>query len=228
MDKLKGPWSKRTILEPDTGKSYNKYFYKRKPAYRVEVDTPKAKVLAGYGLIEKDLRSALIWLNGIKEIKKNDKNFTDPKGHVKATYDREQFNLVKGLFVAALTFYGKCFSQCEGRGVKLQKSNLDEQFHEEHDNAMSFRHNFAAHSGAKKLEFSTVVVALDEKKKASPFFTCELAQPDTFCNDDLTKLINLFEHAKGFAVKKIEILSEKVCKEDVMSKGSEYWYKKVT
>lgn len=228
MDKLEGHWSKRTILEPDTGRAYNKYFYKRNPAYRVEVDTPKAKVLAGYGLIEKDLRSAIIWLESIKDILKSDKNFTDPKGHIKSTYDREKFNLVKGLFVAALTFYGKCFSQCEGRKVKLEKSNLDEKYHKEHDNAMSFRHNFAAHSGAKKLEFSTVVVVLDKKKKSLPYFTRELAQPDTFCSDDLSELIGLFLQAKEFTDRKLMILSEKVYKEDVISKGNEYWYNKAT
>ena len=76
--------------------------------------------------------------------------------HVNATRsianieNRELFNTVKGLFVAALTIYGKRFTSCEGRRVKLEKKNLSEDFHETHDEAMAFRHNFAAHSGAKK------------------------------------------------------------------------------
>ena len=226
MDKLEGHWAKRTILEPDTGNAYNKYFYKRKPADRVVVDTPKANVLAGYTLIEKDLRSALIWMRHIKELLSGDPNFTDPKGHIKATYDRDRFNIVKGLFVASLTFYGKSFATCEGRRVKLEKNNLYEEFHEEHDNAMEFRHNFAAHSGAKQLERASVVLAIDKKRRELPYFVRELIQPDTLSTHDLDDFIKLFEHARTFTENKIRTLAEKVYKEDVLAKGPEYWYAK--
>lgn len=223
MDKLQGHWSKKTILEPDTGKVYNKYFYKRKAAKRVVVDTPKSRALAGYTLIEKDLRSALIWLNQIISIYEKDEKLLDPKGHVKATYNRDEFNVVKGLFVAALTFYGKCFTSCEGRRVKLERTNLSDDFKEEHDSAMEFRHNFAAHSGAKQIEKVEVVIALDCKNKELPYFTRELKQPDAVSIKDLKSFVRLCEHAKELADAKIKTLSERVYKEDVLEKGLEYW-----
>lgn len=225
MDKLDGHWSKISVLEPVTGDFYNRYFYKRQPAFRVVLDTPKANVLAGYVLIEKDLRSAIIWINHIRELLKNDLNFTDSKGHVKSTYNREQLNIVKGLFVAALTFYGKCFTACEGRKVKLEKSNLDEKFQQEHDNAMEFRNNFAAHSGAKKLEQVKTVIALDKNRKAPPYLVRELSQPDTLTINSLNEFLTLFEYVRDFTVQKIETLEDKVY-EDILSKGADYWYLK--
>lgn len=143
-------WEYFTVLEPDNYVSYNNYFYKKTKCHRIEIDDPKAKVMAGYKLIEKDLRNCQIWLRHIKELLEKDPKNKKAKGHKKNIENREQYNLIKGLFVASLTIYGKCFTQCEGRKVKLERKNLEEKYHEDHDEAMSFRHNFAAHGGAKK------------------------------------------------------------------------------
>ena len=53
-------WTYKTIVLPKGRVFYNKYYYKRKRAYRIVLDTPKATQLAGYILIEKDLRYKLI------------------------------------------------------------------------------------------------------------------------------------------------------------------------
>ncbi len=227
MDKLEGYWSKKSILEPNTGKFYNKYFYKRKAANRVVINSKKATALAGYVLIEKDLRSALIWLNHIIELLKRDPNQIDIKGHIKSNYDRDTFNIIKGLFVSSLTFYGKCFATCEGRRIKLEKNNLDKNFYDEHDNAISFRNNFAAHSGAKKLERVAIVIALDKKKREPPYLVKELMQPDTVSINDLKSFIKLFEHAKEFTENKIRVLSDKIYKDEIIPKGPDYWPSKV-
>lgn len=224
---MQGHWAKKTILEPDTGKYYNKYFYKRKPAFRIVVDTPKAKILAGYTLIEKDLRSATIWLEHIKALLESDPNFTDPQGHIKATYDRDRFNLVKGLFVASLTFYGKCFTSCETRKVKLEKKNIDDEFKSIHDDAMELRNNFAAHSGTNKFERARTVIALDPKRREPPYFVRELLQTDAMGLEDIDDFLKLFKHVKSKTDEKIKTLAEKVYEEDIISKGQEYWYSQV-
>ena len=41
--------------------------------------------------------------------------------------DRGKYVLIKGLFVAALTFYGKCFSRCEGRRAQMDRNQLDKR-----------------------------------------------------------------------------------------------------
>lgn len=228
MDKIGGDWSKITVLVPETGEFYNRYFYKRKPAYRILVDTPKAKALAAYTLIEKDLRSTLVWLENISDLLSEEESNKKTKGNRKSSSDRNKYNLIKGLFVAALTFYGKSFATCEGRRVKLDKANLDSKFHSEHDNIIEMRHNFAAHSGAKNVERVHVVLALDKnmKKNTQPYFGRELAQPDSYVKKDIEDFIGLVNHAKEFVDKKIDVLSGKILQDDVASKGPEYWYNK--
>lgn len=229
MDDIGGGWSKITVLEPDTQEFYNDYFFNGEPAYRIIIDTQKAAVLSAYTLIEKDLRSTLVWLENIKELLAEDEaEYDKSEGSRKSTSDRSKYNLIKGLFVAALTFYGKSFSTCEGRRVKLEKSNLDGAFHTDHDDAIEMRHNFAAHSGATKIEKVHVVIALDKnrKKHTSPYFGRELGQPDSFVFEDIDAFINLVKHAKAFAETKINTLTEKIFKDDVASKGVKYWYEK--
>ncbi|KAJ8738356.1 hypothetical protein H9Y13_09320 [Aeromonas veronii] len=221
-------WLYETVLLKDEFIAYNNYFYKRVKAHRIVLDTPKAKALAAYTLIEKDLRSCAVWLNAILNILKSDPRHVNANGNL-ANEDRETYNVVKGLFVAALTIYGKCYTSCEGRRVKLEKSNLDEMYHEIHDEAMSFRHNFAAHSGAKKLETTSVVVVLDSKfnRRNIPRISTELMQPDSWSIKETKDFINLVEHVRKFVKDKISALTDKVYKDDVLSKGKEYWYKKI-
>ncbi len=227
IDKLDGHWSKRTVFDQKTGIWYNKYFYKRKPAHRILLDTPKSKTLAGYILIEKDLRSAIIWLEEIIELLSEDENFHEDMNFVQTAYDRKKFNILKGLFVSALTFYAKSFAACEGRKVKLERSNLDEDYKKVHDNAMEYRHNFAAHSGAKKIEFVRIVLVLDQKRKAQPYLVKELGQPDTFGFNEMHELCKLFKYVRSLVNQKINALTGKIMKEDIFSRGTEYWYEKV-
>jgi len=151
------------------------------------------------------------------------------KGSQRTAHDRTRYNLIKGLFVASLTFYAKCFATCEGRRVKLEKSNLSEEFQKHHDYIMDTRHNFAAHSGAKQVERVHVVMALDSKRRrgAVPFVTRELGQPDSYSLESTEEFISLVSHVKGFVNQKIDTLNEKLLKDDILTKTPDYWYKKL-
>nr|WP_320012423.1 hypothetical protein [uncultured Desulfobulbus sp.] len=228
-DDLGGGWSKFTVLDPESQTFYNRYYYKRVKAHRVVIDTPKAKALAGYTLIEKDLRSISIWLDEIKGLLADDKVTVGKKGSQKTAHDRTRYNLIKGLFVASLTFYAKCFATCEGRRVKLEKSNLSDEFQKHHEDIMDTRHNFAAHSGAKQVERVHVVMALDSKRRRGtvPFVTRELGQPDSYSLESTEEFISLVSHVKGFVNQKIDTLNEKLLKDDILTKTPDYWYKKL-
>ncbi|MCF7493617.1 hypothetical protein L3V35_00950 [Vibrio sp. L5-1] len=227
-DDLGGGWSKVTVLKSETSDFYNRYYYKRVKAKRIEITTPKAQVLASYTLIEKDLRSVGIWLTEIESMLKADEKYAKNPKYRKSDHDRTRYNVIKGLFVAALTFYAKCFATCEGRRVKLEKKNLDEDFQNKHQAAIDMRNNFAAHSGSEKVEKVKVVLALDTKRRkgATPYFTRELGQPDTYTLENLTEFRGLVEHVKSLADDKIETLNKKVLEDDIISKGGDYWYNK--
>jgi hypothetical protein len=180
--------------------------------------------MAGYILIEKDLRSAGIWLAEIARIRGEDA-VLDAGVH-RHSPDRERYNLVKGLFVAALTFYGKAFAQCEGRRIKMEKRQLSEEFHETHDAAISFRNNFAAHSGAELLERAEVVLVLPpkSKKKLPPRLYREMTQPDYATETSGQKRFSeLIEHARSVAHSKLAQLDSKILIEEVMPMGYAYW-----
>lgn len=178
MKKMPRRWTSKEVIEKETGNVYRLYSYNGKPCKRIVLDSPMAKQLAGYVLIEKDLRSAGVWLSEIENIRGDDA-LLDNKGSWRSE-DRERYNLVKGLFVAALTFYGKCFSQCEGRRVKLERRQISEEFHKAHDDAILLRNNFAAHSGAKLIERAEVALVLPPKNKRDqlPQIYREMTQPD--------------------------------------------------
>jgi hypothetical protein len=217
----------KEVVEPRSGKVHRLYTYKRKPCRRVVLDTKLAAQLAGYTLIEKDLRNVLVWLAEIDRLHSDGP--TRKADHYATSPDREKYNLIKGLFVAALTFYGKCFSKCEGRPVKLERVQLREEFRVLHDTCMKYRHNFAAHSGAERLEHVEIVVVLplQAKKAVLPNLYREIFQPDLLSpsNGEL-KLSELIEHVREVVIAKIDLLSKKILKEEVLPMGYEYWLKR--
>lgn len=219
-------WTVKEVVEPKSGKTHRLYWYKGKICKRIPLDSHLARQMAGYVLIEKDMRSVGVWLKEIDRIL-----IDDPKhkiGQHKFAENREKYNIVKGLFVAALTFYGKSFSKCEGRPVKLERGQLDPTFHNLHDDCMAFRHNFAAHSGAKKIERAEIALVLPPKHKSNgpPKLYREMTQPDfSYSTEGEKTFAALAEHARSIAYTKMERLNDKIMQEDVLPKGYEYWKK---
>ena len=171
-------WAVKEVVDQTTGRVHRLYTYKRRPCYRRVLSSRLVDQLAGYVLIEKDLRSVGTWLGEIAT--RAPEALDTTAASFRHGADREKYNLVKGLWVAALTFYGKCFSKCEGRPVKLERAQLDERFRDAHDHCMSYRHNFAAHSGAAKLEYVEIALVFPQKAKShvEPRIYKELLQPD--------------------------------------------------
>ncbi|MFC5551335.1 hypothetical protein [Massilia aerilata] len=224
---MQDDYAVKEIVEPYSGKVHRLYTYKKKPCRRILLRSRLCDQLAGYTLIEKDLRSVIVWLS---EIEKLQAKWPLPKGaRAWKSPDRDTYNIVKGLFVAALTFYGKCFSKCEGRPVKLERAQLTTSFHAAHDRCIRFRHNFAAHSGAERLEYVEIalVFPIKIKRPLAPKLYTELFQPDMALPvpGDIT-LIELVEHVRLIAIKKIQNLHQKIIGEEVLPKGRDYWMNK--
>ncbi len=208
----------RQYLDPYSGKAHRAYCFKGRPCNSVVVKSRKALKLSGYTLIEKDLRSCLSWLEEIE--KRHDE---PPQKNQIASYgrNRENYILIKGLFVSLITFYGKCYTSCEGRKVKLERSNLQSEFHGVHDYLMMLRHNFAAHSGSELIEQARVVIAYSFHKRSQKLYLQtyrELEQPDlaTPKEGDAT-IRDLLLHARSIAESKISKLSDDVQNEEAKS-----------
>ena len=208
-----------TIIEtfiPGKGLS-NEYLYQDKPAPSVRMSDKISEQYGAYSLIEKDLRSVVFWLNEIENLKPEDLDrWKTP----------DKMNLIKGLFVAALTFYGKCFASCEGRKVKLERTIVDPEDLEFHDHLMKLRHNFAAHSGAENFEEVKVSLALHPSKKSNmrPQLYSELSQPDFLSGEHPPFKILAEKLREKVFIKRAQV-GEKVMEKIVLPKGKMYWYK---
>ena len=215
-------WTIQEILEKETGNRLTRYFYKRKRAPRVQLDSKVAQQLAAYTLIDKDLRNVIVWLSEIEKLHSREKF----KGcHI--SQDREIYNIVKSLYVASLTFYGKCFTSCEGRKLKLEKSLVDTNFLKTHDDVIHMRNNFSAHSGTDSFEEVKIALVLNPKIKSNmkPEIFRELCQADfkDSDNDDL-RFLRLVEHVQVKVAYKINSLIERIYEKEILPKGKEYWY----
>lgn len=213
----------RHFVDPTTGTTHRIYTYKRRPCSRIHLKSRLADQLSGYTLIEKDLRNSLAWLAEIEA--RHDEGPIRNDGAYHNGKNRENYTTIKGLFVALLTFYGKCFSKCEGRPVKMERAQLDERFHKLHNECIEYRHNFAAHSGAKKLEHVEVALIFPKKQKRQVAFKIyrELLQPDLFWpKKGELSLRELIEHAREIANRKIDLLAKKIIDEEVVPNAEVY------
>ena len=229
MREIKGPsgsqWTIREILEPDRRKRHTQYFFQNRRAPRVLLTSKVAQQLAGYTLIEKDLRNVLVWLAEIDRVFPESER---PSGcHISP--DRERFNIIKGLYVAALTFYGKCFTQCEGRKIKLDRKFVDQSFADRHDDIIHMRNNFAAHSGADSFEDVQIALVLfpNKKSKERPLVMRELLQADMayFGPAEEASFADLVKHVQQKVLLKIDELVERILQKEVLPKGKDYWYR---
>lgn len=210
-------WTIKEIISPNYD-GHNHYYYLGKRAPVVKVGEERLiKQYAGYTLIEKDLRSVLVWLNEIEKINPDiDTRVKNP----------QQMDLIKGFFVAALTFYGKCFTDSKGRGIKYDRNNVPETHRDAHDIIMKMRHNFTAHSG---VGFESVKVSLvlhpDINSNMEPELYTELRQPDQ--NKELIKeMIVIVKLLQEQALKKRNAVGVKFLEEEVRPKGKLHWYQK--
>ncbi|WP_036550182.1 hypothetical protein [Nitrincola lacisaponensis] len=226
MKEIKRPdgWVIQEIIDPKTGERKNRYFYKRNRAPRVQLKSKVAQQLAGYSLIEKDLRNVITWLTEIDKLHPRDSHKSKP---FQASPNRETFNIVKGLYVASLTFYGKCFTSCDGRRVKIEKSIIDDKFKEAHEDIMHMRHNFAAHSGADSFEEVKIALVLHPKVKSNmkPEIFRELSQADfKDSHEEDVRFLRLAEHVRRKVISKIDSLAERIYEKEIRPKGKKYWY----
>lgn len=218
-------WKIREVVGESITERQTFYYYKGKLAPRIQLKSKLAEQLGGYSLIDKDLRNVLAWLQAIDTLfPENERPY-----ETAIAPDRERFNTIKGLFVASVTFYGKCFTQCEGRRVKLDKKIIDAQFLEEHEEILKLRHNFTAHSGAEKCEDVKIALVLPPKTSSNepPEIYREISQPDLYMSskDDEITFRKLVEHVREKVVKKMNVVVQKIFQEEVAPLGKEYWYK---
>lgn len=220
-------WKVESVVIPETGEHYNRYFFKRVRAKRIPLKSKLAMQLGGYALIERDLRIVGTWLEEMhKHCEPLPENSRAGWGATRSS--DEEHPIVQSLFVSSVSFYGKCFSQCDGRKIKLDKKWVPHKFEDTHDLLIQMRNNFTAHSGATKFErvnVALVLAAKGNKLKDEALLYRELYQAESMrsLSSDDSSFEQLVEVLHEKVLLKLKSLNDKIFKEEINPKGMSYW-----
>lgn len=193
-------WEKSEIIHRSSGIVESQYYYKGVPAIHVPLEGGIATQIAGYSLIKYDLQMILSWLKmvvreyeikGINKSKQTIVNETPEES-------KELFEFIKGMMAASFSFYGKLFTQAEGRKIKLERRifNGDKKLTDFHDELILLRNNFSAHSGKERVEYVDVFLELDgiKDRNTRPLLCSSVNQPNAWNNKFLEDFINICDY----------------------------------
>jgi len=223
-------WLIEERVDSISGRMSHRYYFRKRLCGRVKLEGSLTARVAGYHLIEKDLRNITEWLNQIQTLMKEATPNDYRKQECFIGSNRSTFQIIKGLFVASVTFYGKLFTKAAGRRVKLERTWFtSDELRSEHDDIMSFRHTFTAHSGKGSPESADVILAIDpvRRRMTAPQLFCELTQPDTVSYEDISMFKRLVKSLHDKVNDKISELNKLILKKEVLEKGMDYWYRQI-
>ena len=219
--------SSKTVVDPGSGKVVVEHYFNGRRALTVELSPKRgsvAKQICGYLLIRQDLLSARDWVDMIQSIDERSGNGLLTVNAFRDDGLAEEKRNIRALFVAALTFYGKCFTDArEGRGIKIEKNSLSTELRGFHERFRMLRDDYAAHSG-RGFDKSKALVLVDPRrsKATPPEVTIVLSQPISPDREELAKFRELIEHVLSVVDGKIDRAEEKL-REMIAGRGLAYW-----
>lgn len=147
-------WHKKTYINK-SGQPIYTYYYQRKsskPGITIEINTRLSRHYCAYILIEKDLQDILGFIDILLELI----NTKEEKNNL----------LIKALSRAIVVTYGKCFTQADGRKIKLDVEIIPKERKIIHNELMNMRHNYVAHAGISQHEVCRGMYVLPSEGKA--------------------------------------------------------------
>lgn len=210
-------------VDQSTGEAKIDYYWEGTLATKVQITGPLVDRMSGLTLIEKDLSNAHKWMK-LAEKLVGSTSVPTGGGYFRAA-DRDTFDTVKAYFVAALTFYGKCFTEAEGRHANASRDWIETKYRDLHDYYMDYRHNFAAHSGDKALELArSFVVIKPDGTALVPHLPTIRLQPDVaFSSPGELGFTDLIEHVANSVAAKYQKVARKLIDEFIIPAGVEFW-----
>jgi hypothetical protein len=140
----------------------------------VVLDDQLARRQAGYTLIDLDLEDVESWLSQAYGLYGPQEDIPNKKGKPVDQYlltsEDHSLRSAKALWFSAIVVYAKCFTQADGRGVKLERENVPDAMKECHDKIMNYRHTIVAHAGVTNLETAPLEIILSPPKAPGKFF----------------------------------------------------------
>ncbi|CZH22602.1 Uncharacterised protein [Legionella pneumophila] len=179
-------WFEKTTVTC-SGKPIVTYHFQRKSADafpEIIFDTKISRQLAGYTLIEKDIRDTR------ELLKEHNILFArcDNPG---------ESLLLKGLMKAIVITYGKCFTAAKGRKIKLELSHIKSpQGIELHNGLIDMRNQYVAHGGVSSHEKVQITLLCPSSKEIKKIRQGKYAEGSIILGKKLlqTTTTNEFNH----------------------------------
>lgn len=211
------------VIQTGPAKYSVTFTHRRRPVPTIELRGDFAELLFGFSQITSDLNDALAWVTESEQTLKDE----SPNSEISALMlDVGGARRARGLFIAALVSYGKCFAESRGRRSRVQKNQLDKKFHAAHEYFMTMRNAYAAHSGIEKFEKSRLYLLIHPKYKKNSIAhlrvegnkpNLHVAAPDGTLFEDLIK------HVSEIALNKKMETRALIAKEHLAPRGLAYW-----
>jgi hypothetical protein len=180
----------------ESAKSARSYYFRDQLAVRHELKTVGARRLAGLALIEKDLRTLTAWVEALIAMTVALMPARVPeKASALFMPNDERTLIARGLYVAVLATYGKMFTEAEGRGTTLHRTDCGPapEHLRLHEWLMHQRHTFVAHSGLESDEGCQIAIAIDHKLRTPMKLFTELHQPVVIDPNALERIADLLK-----------------------------------
>ncbi|HZW61211.1 MAG TPA: hypothetical protein VFF04_03215 [Candidatus Babeliales bacterium] len=192
-------WHQKIYINKSGQPIYTYYYQSKssKPGITIEINTNLSRQYCAYILIEKDLQDILDFIDILLELI----NVKEEKNDL----------LIKGLSRAILITYGKCFTQADGRRIKLGMEVISKEYKEIHNKLMDMRHNYVAHAGISQHEFCRGILVLPSESKARKLGTV----PCTYFSElrqTLTTQIIVLKETKQHIKHILDIVKQKLAK----------------
>ncbi|MFO9478557.1 hypothetical protein SDB42_06390 [Legionella pneumophila serogroup 1] len=179
-------WFEKTTITA-AGKPIVTYHFQRKSADafpEIIFDTKISRQLAGYSLIEKDIRD-------IRELLK-EHNLLFSK-----TENPGESHLLKALMKAIVVTYGKCFAKADGRKIMLNTKHVKSpQRLELHHSIINMRNQYVAHGGVSTHEEIKITLLCPPSKEIKKIRQGKYAEGSIILGKKLlqTATTNEFNH----------------------------------
>jgi hypothetical protein len=182
----------------------------------VVLDDKISQRQAGYTMIDLDLQDVKSWLaqaysqSGPQEAMAGEKG--KPVTQYVLSSDERSLIIVKALWFSAIVIYAKCFTDADGRRIKLERENLPDVMKECHDKIMNYRHTIVAHAGVTTLEAAPLELVLSPKNIPGKFFLKNNCKRVEFADDrnEVVTFTDLVEAVHEYVIKKRDQLTKKI------------------
>lgn len=147
----------------------------------------------------------------------------------RAEFDDDS-DFIKSLYISGVVTYCKCFTQADGRKVKLEAKDIfgPNQSKEKdlHIEAMNQRHSYLAHGGKTKHEQVNAILVLNpEDKSKPPMLLTEAIHTAGFSKSDFENFLFLAEHVNRKVDELLNAKSNNLYTIEISPIPIDHWYK---